>query len=83
MLSKEYLNLYLKKAHFTSLEHLLFRIAVNGEFPDDMYFSSRVRTTITHLINEIRKREVKKKHLNVTELYQVIDEIIEEELGGE
>ncbi|MGV3006013.1 hypothetical protein [Streptococcus pluranimalium] len=56
---------------------------MNGEFPDDMYFSSRVRTTITHLINEIRKREAKKKHLNVTELYQVIDEIIEEELGGE
>lgn len=81
MLSKEYLNLYLKKAHFTSLEHLLFRIAVNGEFPDDMYFSSRVRTTIVHLVNGIRKREAKKKHLNVTELYQVIDEVIEKELG--
>lgn len=81
MLSREYLNLYLKKAHFTSLEHLLFRIAVNGEFPDDMYFSSRVRTTIVHLVNGIRKREAKKKHLNVTELYQAIDEVIEEELG--
>lgn len=83
MLSREYLNLYLKKAHFTSLEHLLFRIAVNGEFPDDMYFSSRIRTTITHLINEIRKREAAKRHTSVAELYQIINEVIDRELGGE
>lgn len=81
MLSKEYLELYLKKAHFTSLEHLLFRIMVNSSYPEDMYFSSRVRTTITHLINEIRKREAVKGHSGVAELYQMIDEVVERELG--
>ncbi|WP_341932312.1 hypothetical protein [Streptococcus pluranimalium] len=81
MLSREYLELYLKKAHFTSLKHLLFRIMVNSSYPDDMYFSSRVRITITHLINEIRKREAVKGHSGVAELYQMIEEVVERELG--
>lgn len=83
MLSREYLNLYLKKAHFTSLEHLLFRIAVNGEFPDDMYFSSRVRETLVFLVNEIRKKEAQKNHTDVAGLYKNIDDVINDKLGGE
>ena len=83
MTSKLYLELYLKKSHFITLEALLFRIIADGSYPDDMYFSSRVRTTITHLINEIRKRDAKEEHASVAELYQMINDVIEKELGGE
>ncbi|MDG3142565.1 hypothetical protein MKL29_06865 [Streptococcus suis] len=81
MISKRYLDLYLKKTHFTTLEHLLFRIVFNGEFPDDMYFSLRVRNVIINLVNRLRKSV--KGYESVGELYRLINEAIDKELGGE
>lgn len=81
MISKRYLDLYLKKAHFTTLEHLLFWIIVNGEIPDYMYFSLRVRNVIVRLVNRLRKTV--KGCESVDELYRLINEAIDKELGGE
>ncbi|ADX25560.1 hypothetical protein EA456_00435 [Streptococcus dysgalactiae subsp. dysgalactiae] len=72
----DYIRIYLKEGYFTELEHLLFRIIVLEKYPDDMYFSSRVRKVITNLINDIRSKLNPKGYLSVEELEEIIRTVI-------
>ncbi|WP_221913342.1 hypothetical protein [Streptococcus halichoeri] len=72
----DYIRMYLKKGYFMELEHLLFRIIALGEYPEDMYFSSRVRKVITKLVNDIRQELDSEGHRSVEELEETIRTVI-------
>ncbi|GFG47748.1 UNVERIFIED_CONTAM: hypothetical protein KB571_08100 [Streptococcus canis] len=72
----DYIRIYLKKGYFTELEHLLFRIIVLEKYPDDMYFSSRIRKAITHMVNLIRQELGSEGYRSVEELEEIIRTVI-------